>query len=76
MREYILHNIINQYILIIHLEEIILKATGIVLKIDNLGRLVIPKELRKSIDFNEGDSLEIFVDGTNIIIQKVNITKT
>ena len=40
-----------------------MKSTGIVRKIDPLGRIVLPKELRKTLNINEKDSLEIFVDG-------------
>lgn len=47
-----------------------MKATGIVRRIDDLGRVVIPKELRKAYDINEGDPLEIFVDKEGIIIRK------
>lgn len=47
-----------------------MKATGIVRKIDDLGRIVIPRELRKLLDINERDPLEIFVDGSFIMLQK------
>lgn len=47
-----------------------MKATGIVRKIDDLGRVVIPKELRKTFDIAEGDPLEIFTDENGIIFQK------
>ena len=40
-----------------------MKATGIVRKVDELGRIVIPKELRRTLNIEEGDPLEIFVDG-------------
>lgn len=39
-----------------------MKATGIVRRIDDLGRVVIPKEIRKSLRIQEGDPLEIFID--------------
>ena len=39
-----------------------MKATGIVRRIDDLGRVVIPKEVRRSLRIHEGDPLEIFVD--------------
>ena len=39
-----------------------MKATGIVRKIDDLGRVVIPKELRKTMDLDTKDSLEIYVE--------------
>lgn len=43
-----------------------MKATGIVRRIDDLGRVVIPKEIRRSMGLREGDALEIFTDrGSN-----------
>ena len=39
-----------------------MKATGIVRRIDDLGRVVIPKEIRKNLNIHEGDPLEIFTD--------------
>ena len=51
-----------------------MKATGIVRKLDQLGRIVIPKELRKTMDMNSLDSLEIFVDGSDIILRKYQPT--
>jgi AbrB family transcriptional regulator (stage V sporulation protein T) len=45
-------------------------STGIVRKIDNLGRLVIPKEVRKTLHIRDGDSLEIFVDSDGEVILK------
>ena len=49
-----------------------MKSTGIVRKIDELGRIVIPIELRRTLDINIKDSLEIFVDGEQIILKKYN----
>lgn len=39
-----------------------MRATGIVRRIDDLGRVVIPREIRKNLGIKEGDPLEIFVD--------------
>ena len=47
-----------------------MKATGIVRRIDDLGRIVIPREMRRSIGIKEGDPLEIFVDGKTVILKK------
>jgi transcriptional pleiotropic regulator of transition state genes len=47
-----------------------MKSTGIVRKVDDLGRIVLPKELRKILDIEERDPLEIFVDGSYIMLQK------
>lgn len=47
-----------------------MKATGIVRRIDDLGRIVIPKEIRKNLRVREGDSLEIYTDGSDSIVLK------
>lgn len=47
-----------------------MKATGIVRAVDDLGRIVIPKELRRTLDIAERDCLEIFVEGEQIILKK------
>ncbi|MDR3595143.1 AbrB/MazE/SpoVT family DNA-binding domain-containing protein [Clostridium sp.] len=47
-----------------------MKATGIVRNVDPLGRVVIPKELRKVLKINENDPMEIFVEGEDIILRK------
>ncbi len=44
--------------------------SGIVRKIDDLGRIVIPKELRKKLGLEQKDSLEIFIDGNSIMLRK------
>ncbi len=47
-----------------------MKSTGIVRKIDALGRIVLPIELRKHMDIATGDDIEIFVEGNSIILEK------
>jgi transcriptional pleiotropic regulator of transition state genes len=47
-----------------------LKSTGIVRKLDELGRITLPIELRRTLGVNERDPLEIFVDEGKIILQK------
>ena len=47
-----------------------MKSTGIVRKIDELGRVVLPIELRRTLDLSEKDGLEIFVDGNTIVLKK------
>src|SRR5690554_4493407 len=47
-----------------------MKATGVVRRIDDLGRIVIPKEIRRSLRIREGDSLEIYADGSESIVLK------
>lgn len=47
-----------------------MKSTGIVRKVDELGRVVLPIELRRTLDIAEKDALEIYVDGATIILKK------
>lgn len=47
-----------------------MKSTGVVRKIDELGRIVLPSELRRVFGIREGDELEISVDGETVILQK------
>ncbi len=47
-----------------------MKSTGIVRGIDNLGRIVLPKELRKALKLGADARLEIFVDGETILLKK------
>lgn len=47
-----------------------MKSTGIVRKVDELGRVVIPIELRRTLNLNEKDAVEIFVEGDTIILKK------
>jgi transcriptional pleiotropic regulator of transition state genes len=47
-----------------------MKSTGIVRKVDDLGRIVLPKELRTVLDIAERDPLEIYVEGNFIMLQK------
>ena len=49
-----------------------MKAIGMIRNLDQLGRIVIPKETRKAFDINEGDPVEIFTDGDKIILKKYN----
>lgn len=47
-----------------------MKSTGIVRKVDELGRIVLPIELRRTLEIDEKDSLEIYVDGNSVILRK------
>ena len=47
-----------------------MKATGIVRRIDELGRVVLPMELRKTLNIEIANPLEIYVDGENIVLKK------
>ena len=47
-----------------------MKSTGIIRKVDELGRVVIPIEIRNQFEIAEKDSIEIYVDGSSIILKK------
>lgn len=47
-----------------------MKATGILRRVDDLGRVVIPKEIRRAMRIHEGDPLEIFTEGNTICFKK------
>ncbi len=47
-----------------------MKSTGIVRKVDELGRIVLPIEMRRTLDIAEKDALEIYVDGASVILKK------
>jgi AbrB family transcriptional regulator (stage V sporulation protein T) len=52
------------------LELKILKSTGVIRRIDELGRIVIPKEIRRNLGIRDGENLEIFIEEDKIILQK------
>ena len=47
-----------------------MKSTGVVRRVDDLGRIVIPKEIRRTLRIRDGESLEIFVDREMIALKK------
>ena len=47
-----------------------MKATGIVRKVDELGRIVLPIEMRRTLDIAEKDAFEIYVEGSSVILKK------
>ena len=51
-----------------------MKSTGIVRRVDELGRIVLPIELRRTLDIKERDSLEIFVEGASVVLKKYRPT--
>ena len=51
-----------------------MKATGIVRKVDELGRIVLPIELRHTLGIAERDALEIYVDGDSIVLRKYQVS--
>ena len=53
-----------------------MKATGIVRKVDELGRIVLPIELRRTLDIMEKDSIEVFLDGKLIVLRKYELSCT
>lgn len=52
-----------------------MKTTGIIRRIDELGRIVIPKEIRRSLRIKEGENIEILIDNDNIILKKYSVIK-
>jgi len=49
-----------------------MKSIGVVRRIDQLGRVVLPKELRRTLDIEEGQPIEIYTEGEMIILKKYN----
>lgn len=52
------------------MEERGMKSTGIVRRVDELGRVVLPIELRRTLDIEEKDALEIYTEGDRVIMKK------
>lgn len=52
-----------------------MKSTGIVRKVDKLGRVVIPIEVRRTLGIKEKDPIEIFIDGEQIVLKKYTAAK-
>ena len=50
-----------------------MKATGIIRRVDDLGRIVIPREIRKNLGIKEGDPLEVSVDEKGVYFQKIDM---
>lgn len=50
-----------------------MKATGIIRRIDDLGRVVIPKEIRRNCNIREGEPLEIFLQDGGVVFKKYNL---
>lgn len=66
----IFHLVNNNFTIFTLMRRINLKATGIVRRIDDLGRVVVPKEIRRTLRIREGDPLEIFTDREGQVILK------
>lgn len=47
-----------------------MKSTGMIRRVDELGRVVIPKEIRNKLDIEEKDPMEIYVEGPSIVLKK------
>ncbi|WP_304841256.1 AbrB/MazE/SpoVT family DNA-binding domain-containing protein [Phocaeicola sartorii] len=52
-----------------------MKATGIIRRVDDLGRIVLPKEVRRKVGITEGTPMEIFTDSDGIVLKKYNTSK-
>lgn len=50
-----------------------MRISGIIRKVDPLGRIVIPKEVRKELQINDGDAIEILQEDKNIILRKYHV---
>ncbi len=50
-----------------------MKTTGIIRKLDELGRIVIPMEIRKKLDIEQKDPIEIYLDGNSIVLRKYEV---
>lgn len=53
-----------------------MKTTGVIRRIDDLGRIVIPKEIRRNFRIKNGDTLEVFVDSDGIVLKKYSPMET
>ena len=53
-----------------------MKSTGVVRRIDELGRIVVPKEMRRILRIREGDSLEISTDSDAIVLKKYSLVES
>ena len=51
-----------------------MKSSGIVRRIDDLGRIVLPIELRRTLDIGERETMEIFVEGSSVVLKKYRPT--
>jgi transcriptional pleiotropic regulator of transition state genes len=49
-----------------------MKSTGVIRRVDELGRIVVPKEIRKKLGIGTDDPVEIYVDGEQIILKRYN----
>ena len=52
-----------------------MKATGMIRRVDDLGRIVIPKEIRRSMGIRDGDAMEIFLEDNRICLEKYGISE-
>lgn len=52
-----------------------MKATGIIRRLDDLGRIVIPKEIRRNLGLRDGDAMEIFLEDNRICLEKYGISE-
>lgn len=53
-----------------------MKATGIVRRVDDLGRIVIPKEICRSLRIKEGDPMELFIEDDGVVFKKYDVAKS
>lgn len=51
-----------------------MRATGIVRRVDDLGRIVIPKEIRRTLRIKEGEPMELFIEDDSVVFKKYNVS--
>ncbi len=51
-----------------------MKPSGIIKKIDEMGRIVIPKEIRTTMGVDTGDRLQFFIDGDSVVMKKLSVS--
>lgn len=47
-----------------------MKTTGVIRRVDDLGRIIIPKSVRKELNIKEGEPMELFIDGNDVVFRK------
>ena len=74
---FIFYYIVNHHHLLYNIPKGVdyMKGTGIVRKIDPVGRITLPVELRKQFHLEKGDEIELFVDGDMVVLKKKEKSK-
>lgn len=51
-----------------------MKTTGVIRRVDDLGRIIIPKSVRKELNIKEGEPMELFIDGNDVVSENTLLT--